>query len=116
MICARHGGPMLGWNEPLDGVRSQHQARGLCRSCYNKERRAGTLDRWKPLIEGMRGTRAEVAAHVAFLRDTLGMPPEKWAPEVGTTVSALARRMYRAGRPDLARPLQRMVDAGRVRG
>lgn len=35
-----------------------------------------------------------------------GIPPDQWPERLGTTTTALARRLYRYGRPDLARPVE----------
>lgn len=39
--------------------------------------------------------------------------PERMATRIGSTVEAVARRLYRAGRPDLANQFQHVVKSGR---
>lgn len=107
-MCVKHGGPMLRYDERTRNGVSAHKARGLCRRCYAQECRAGTLDRWPSLMAGRAIRRQDVAGYVEYLRDCLGLEPEKWVAEMGTTSFALARRLYRAGRPDLARPVERI--------
>lgn len=106
--CVKHGGPMLRHDEPPRGDLAPHKARGLCTRCYAREARCGTLTSWPSLMAGWTIKRQEVATYVEYLRDSLGLDPEKWAAEMGTSETALARRLYRAGRPDLARPLERI--------
>lgn len=36
---------------------------------------------------------------------SFGVAPSEWPGRLGTTVAGLAKALYRAGRPDLARPL-----------
>jgi hypothetical protein len=57
-------------------------------------------------------------SNAAALADELaliGGPPEEAARRLGTTPTALARRFYRAGLPELARPFQRASQARRRR-
>lgn len=106
--CLKHGGPMLRYDERTRNGVSAHKARGLCRRCYGQELRAGTLERWPSLMAGWSMRRQDVVGYVEYLRDTLGLEPEKWVADLGTTSVALARRLYRAGRPDLARLVERI--------
>ena len=54
---------------------------------------------------------AEIAAEIAWI----GTSPEQAARQLGTTPAAIARRFYRAGRPELARPFERATRAARRR-
>ena len=42
-----------------------------------------------------------------------GVDPEQVAARVGSNVQAIARRLYRAGRHDLARPFERLAQQRR---
>lgn len=106
--CASCRNRLLRYDRPVHGGLAPHKGRGLCQRCYSRELRAGTLGDWPPLLPGVMSKRLEVVAHVEYLRDELDLPPEKWAADLGTTTTALARRLYRAGRADLASPLERI--------
>ncbi|WP_166345002.1 hypothetical protein [Phytoactinopolyspora limicola] len=86
-----------------------HYARGLCGTCYHREKRAGRLDQWPT-----RSVLFEVyVADLEWLVQT-GESPEQWPTRLGTTAAALAKALYRHGRPDLARKVDRI--AKRERG
>lgn len=98
---------MRSTRRPPDGVTVTHNGRGLCSTCLSRAQREGTLDNWPPVRISWVTARAELVAYIEQLRMT-GLPPESWAKDLGTTNSALARRLYRAGRPDLAREVERL--------
>lgn len=111
--CRKHGGPMLRYDHRTVNSMSAHKARGLCRRCYSQEVRRGTLANWPLLMPGWIETRRSVVSYVEYLRDSLGLEPVKWVAELGTTPAALSRRLYRAGRADLARPVERIAQRRR---
>jgi hypothetical protein len=50
---------------------------------------------------------ADVVEEVAFLH-MCGVSAYEWAARLGMTNGALSRALYRAGRADLARPVERI--------
>lgn len=96
--CRRCRNPMR--YPPSPGYRSHH-ARGLCSSCYGKARRNGTVDEWPTLDRG------NTAAFVEEILQVEHLPAEHVAARLGVDPGAIARRLYRAHRPDLARRFAR---------
>lgn len=78
--------------------------RGLCGRCYYRLNRDGLLDRY-PVLRAIDPKGFLAAVEQA----TMVLPPEKWAADLGMADTALARRLYRYGRPDLARKVQRLI-------
>lgn len=66
-----------------------------CWTCSMKTRRRG------------HALAAKNAADLAIELDLINDSPERAAQRLGTTPTALARRFYRAGMPEHARPFQR---------
>lgn len=95
-LCHRH------WREAKEGVIPMPQPRRRYTSIERADRIAATRRRRLDLLI------AEVDALV-----TAGMPVEAAVDQVGWGRSAAARALYRRGRLDLARPLQRLVTAAR---
>jgi hypothetical protein len=89
--------------EPADGGRPLYQARGLCDGCYRKVTLAGRLHEY-PSEYAL--SRQRLLADVEYLAST-GLSPQKWAADLGMTTAALARRLYRYGREDLARQVEK---------
>ena len=76
----------------------QIKARGLCGGCYTAVRRRARLEDY-PYVKR---SRAEVVEEVEHTAGTRGV--EDIAAALGMSVQAVARTLYRAARPDLARP------------
>lgn len=116
MNCRKCNQPMRQRNSPDDG-RRVHKARGLCGSCYGVEQRTGTINRWATIGNTTavldRAERAAIVENVEFMQAT-GAHPEWWAPRLGISHATLARRLYRAGRPDLGRHVNHIRDRGKV--
>jgi hypothetical protein len=92
--------------QPADGRhggRPLYQARGLCDGCYRKVTLAGRLHEY-PSEYTL--SRERLLADVEHLAST-GLSPREWAADLDTTPAALARRLYRYGREDLARPVEK---------
>lgn len=56
--------------------------------------------------------RADVVADAEALRAG-GVPAEQWSERMGANAEAIKRALYRAGRPDLARPISAVAERQR---
>lgn len=103
MQCRECGTPMRPQRSPNDG-RPTHHARGLCKRCYTAARRTGTIETY----DVNRLPLEDLVEDVEWMRDT-GENPINWARRVGMNNNALAQRLHRAGRRDLARLVDQAV-------
>ena len=104
--CSGCGREMRKRGEPADGGRGGrplYQARGLCDGCYRKVTLAGRVGEY-PSEYAL--SRQRLICDVEHLAST-GLPPQKWAADLGMSTAALARRLYRYGRDDLARQVEK---------
>lgn len=84
------------------GELGPHIGRGLIRPCYEREKYAGTLDRW-PLL---RRTRDEILN--AWVKYTvLGWTKQEIADSLGVTYDAMCQTIIRARKAHDARAIRR---------
>lgn len=102
-----------GRGKPPPGER-KHRARGLCSRCYQRERVAGRIHAWSLLpVERTRHDPATCAVceDVEWLASA-GTPASEWPYRLDTTLASLAKHLYRYGKPELARRVERLYRAG----
>lgn len=104
MTCRSCSQPMRPGRTPPDGYTVCHHSRGLCGACYSREHKAGRVTMFPTTARNYQQERRHVVEAIEAMM-VVGLPPEKWCAELGTTPAALERRLYRSGRPDLARKL-----------
>lgn len=91
-----------------EGVR-RHGGRGLCTVCHRRLQRAGELEDYPERL-----TTPELVEEVSAL---LGSRPASSVLEaLEMSPASLSRRMYRAGRADLARPFEAIAGHNRRSG
>lgn len=112
LVCDR---PMArGRRKPPPGL-ATHRGRGLCSRDYQREKAAGRLQSW-PRMPATRTTHdpatCAVCEDVEWLEST-GAHESEWAGRLGTTAASLAKHLYRYGKPELARRVERLYRAER---
>lgn len=91
-----------------EGIR-RHGGRGLCSVCHRRLQRAGELEDYPE-----RMTTPELVEEVSALLGS--RPAESVLEALGMSPASLSRRMYRAGRADLARPFESIAGHNRRSG
>lgn len=104
--CLRAMIPKRPGPRPVDTV--VHVGRGLCRGCYFRERHR--LDDWP-----LQGRPVSTVVEDVEWFVECGESPEQWAVRLGMTAAGVAKALYRAGRPDLARQVGRIARRERRR-
>lgn len=118
MTCRKCHQPMrFGYRDHGEAnTARRHCGRGLCNRCYQQEYVAGTLDRWpvgnSPLQRCLSGQPCHFCQSVAELYES-GETPWLWARHFDVTAAAVARRLYRHRRPELARVIEPIAQAQR---
>lgn len=119
MECRACGCLMVPKNRPKPvGVR-KHTGRGLCSACYRRSWLTDTLDQYPVSIRiGILHKPPHSTDDCEFCADTRwladgGTPEHEWADRLGTSVGALAMRLYRHGQTDLANRAERVRAAQR---
>jgi hypothetical protein len=85
-----------------------HVGRGLCSGCVYRVQRDGRLGDFPPL----RGPESGFVEDVAVLVSS-GADASTWPERLGSTPAAIARRLQRQGRHDLARPVESLISRER---
>jgi hypothetical protein len=91
MTCPDCGSPLRRSNEPPDG-RRRHAGRGLCRTCYHRRERRGTLP------DRERRTAADWRADYDLLTSA-GLTPAQVADRLGVTRWAVYKARTRLAYP-----------------